>query len=66
MNEITTTISDFFTNVSVSYLIGMVLIVIFIAKKLIKWAIFFAVLMFFVLPYLDEQGYLDSVKGLFT
>jgi hypothetical protein len=66
MNEITTTISDFFANVSVSYLIGMVLIVIFIAKKLIKWAIVFAVLMFFVLPYLDEQGYLDSVKGLFT
>ena len=66
MNEITTTISYFFANVSVSYLIGMVLIVIFIAKKLIKWAIIFAVLMFFVLPYLDEQGYLDSVKGLFT
>ena len=66
MNEITTTISDFFANVSVSYLIGMVLIVIFIAKKLIKWAIIFAVLMFFVLPYLDEQGYLDSVKELFT
>ena len=66
MNEITTTISDFFANVSVSYLIGMVLIVIFIAKKLIKWAIVFAVLMFFVLPYLDEQGYLDSVKELFT
>jgi hypothetical protein len=44
----------------------MVLIVIFIAKKLIKWAIFFAVLMFFVLPYLDEQGYLDSVKGFFS
>jgi uncharacterized membrane protein len=66
MNEITTTISDFFANVSVSYLIGMVLIVIFIAKKLIKWAIIFGVVMFFVLPYLDEQGYLDSVKGLFT
>jgi hypothetical protein len=66
MNEISTTISEFFANVSVSYVIGMVLIVIFIAKKLIKWAIVFAVLMFFVLPYLDEQGYLDSVKGLFT
>jgi hypothetical protein len=66
MNEITTTISDFFANVSVSYLLGMVLIVIFLVKKLIKWAIVFAVLMFFVLPYLDEQGYLDSVKGLFT
>jgi len=66
MSDISTTISEFFANVSVSYLIGMVLIVIFIAKKLIKWAIVFAVLMFFVLPYLDEQGYLDSVKGLFT
>jgi len=66
MTEITTTISDFFANVSVSYLLGMVLIVIFLVKKLIKWAIVFAVLMFFVLPYLDEQGYLDSVKGLFT
>lgn len=66
MNEISTTISDFISSVSISYLIGLVLIVIFIAKKLIKWAIVFAVLMFFVLPYLDEQGYLDSVKGLFT
>jgi hypothetical protein len=66
MTEITTVISDFFANASVSYLLGMVLIVIFLVKKLIKWAIVFAVLMFFVLPYLDEQGYLDSVKGLFT
>jgi hypothetical protein len=66
MNDITTTISDFFANVSTSYLIGMVLIVIFLVKKLIKWAIVFAVLMFFVLPYLDEQGYLDSVKGIFS
>jgi len=66
MTEITTAISDFFANASVSYLLGMVLIVIFLVKKLIKWAIVFAVLMFFVLPYLDEQGYLDSVKGLFT
>ena len=66
MNDITTTISDFFSNVSMSYLIGMVLIVIFLVKKLIKWAIVFAVLMFFVLPYLDEQGYLDSVKGIIS
>lgn len=66
MSDITTTISDFFANVSMSYLIGMVLIVIFLVKKLIKWAIVFAVLMFFVLPYLDEQGYLDSVKGIFS
>lgn len=66
MNELSTTISDFFANASISYLLGIVLVVIFIAKKLIKWAIIFAVLMFFVIPYLDEQGYLDSVKGLFN
>lgn len=66
MNEITTTISDFFGSNSISYLLGLVFIVIFVAKKLIKWAIVVAVLMFFVLPYLDEQGYLDSIKGLFT
>ena len=66
MNDFLTTISDFFASFSTTYLIGMVLIVIFLVKKLIKWAIFFAVLMFFVLPYLDEQGYLDSVKGFFN
>lgn len=66
MSDFVTTVSDFFSSVSPSYLIGMVLIVIFLAKKLIKWAIVFAVLMFFVLPYLDEQGYLDSIKGMFT
>jgi hypothetical protein len=66
MNDLVTTITEFFSGISTSYLIGMVLIVIFLAKKLIKWAIVFAVLMFFVLPYLDEQGYLDSIKGMFT
>jgi hypothetical protein len=65
-NNFLNTIADSISSVPVSYILGIVLIVIFIAKKLIKWAIVFAVLMFFVLPYLDEQGYLDSVKGLFT
>ncbi len=66
MNEVTTMFSDLFSSVPASYLLGTVLVIIFIAKKLVKWAIVFAVLMFFVLPYLDEQGYLDSVKGLFS
>jgi hypothetical protein len=66
MNEITSMFSDFFSSVPVSYLLGIVLVVVFIAKKLVKWAIIFAVLMFFVLPYLDEQGYLDSIKGIFS
>jgi hypothetical protein len=66
MNEVTTMFSDLFSSVPASYLLGIVLVIIFIAKKLVKWAIVFAVLMFFVLPYLDDQGYLDSVKGLFS
>lgn len=66
MNDLMTTVSDFFSSVSTSYLIGAALILIFLAKKLIKWAIFFALLMFFVLPYLDEQGYLEPIKDLFS
>ena len=66
MNEITTMFSDLFSNAPISYVLGIVLVVVFLAKKLLKWAIVFAVLMFFVLPYLDEQGYLDSIKGIFS
>jgi uncharacterized membrane protein len=66
MNDITTMFTDLFSTAPISYVLGIVLVVIFLAKKLIKWAIIFAVLMFFVLPYLDEQGYLDPVKGLFS
>jgi hypothetical protein len=66
MNSITPTIYDSFSSLPISYILGIVLVVVFIAKKLVKWAIIFAVLMFFVLPYLDAQGYLDSLKGLFN
>jgi len=66
MNDITTMFTDLFSTAPISYIIGIVLVIIFLAKKLIKWAIVFAVLMFFVLPYLDEQGYLDSIKGIFS
>ena len=66
MNEIITMFTDSFSSVPASYLLGIVLVVVFMAKKLVKWAIIFAVLMFFVLPYLDAQGYLDSIKGIFS
>lgn len=66
MNDVTTMFTDLFNSAPISYILGIVLVVVFIAKKLIKWAIVFAVLMFFVLPYLDEQGYLDSIKGIFS
>ena len=66
MNQITTMFQDYFSTMPFSYILGIVLVVVFIAKKLVKWAIIFAVLMFFVLPYLDAQGYLDSIKDLFN
>ena len=65
MNELTTMFQDYFSAMPISYILGIVLVVVFIAKKLVKWAIIFAVLMFFVLPYLDAQGYLDSIKSIF-
>lgn len=66
MSEIISMFTDSFASIPVSYLLGIVLVVVFIAKKLLKWAIIFAVITFFVLPYLDEQGYLDSIKGIFS
>ena len=64
MNDITTMFTDLFSSAPISYILGIVLVAVFIAKKLIKWAIIIAILMFFVLPYLDEQGYLDSIKSM--
>ncbi len=64
MNDLVNSVMDFFTSLSLTQILGIVLIVVFLTKKLLKWAIIFAVLMFFVLPYLDEQGYLDQIKSV--
>jgi hypothetical protein len=64
MNDIITSITDALAQIPLSYGLGAILVIVFLAKKLIKWAIIFAILMFFVLPYLDEQGYLDSIKSI--
>ena len=64
MNGIMTSITDALAQIPLSYGLGAILVIVFLAKKLIKWAIIFAILMFFVLPYLDEQGYLDSIKSM--
>ncbi|MSZ79180.1 MAG: hypothetical protein F2678_04015, partial [Actinobacteria bacterium] len=63
MSDIFTTIREALSQVPISYALGAILVVVFLAKKLIKWAIIFAILMFFLLPYLDQQGYLDSIKS---
>lgn len=64
MNELVTTVTDYFASFSLVQVFGIVLVIVFILKKLLKWAIIFAILMFFVLPYLDAQGYLDQIKSL--
>jgi hypothetical protein len=64
MNELVTTVTDYFSSFSLVQVLGIVLVIVFLIKKLLKWAIIFAILMFFVLPYLDAQGYLDQIKSL--
>jgi len=64
MNELVATVTDYFASFSLVQVLGIVLVIVFSLKKLLKWAIIFAILMFFVLPYLDAQGYLDQIKSL--
>ena len=64
MNEIITSVTNFFTTLALQQILGIVLVIVFLTKKLLKWAIIVGVLMFFVLPYLDKQGYLDQIKSL--
>ena len=64
MNELVTTVTNYFASFSLVQVLGIVLVIVFLLKKLLKWAIIFAILMFFVLPYLDAQGYLDQIKSL--
>jgi hypothetical protein len=64
MNELVTTVTNYFAAFSLVQIVGIVLVIVFILKKLLKWAIIFAILMFFVLPYLDAQGYLNQIKSL--
>jgi hypothetical protein len=66
MNDLISTVTNFFTSLAIPQLLGIVLVVVFLFKKLLKWAIIFAILMFFVLPYLDAQGYLDQIKSLIS
>ena len=66
MNELISTVTNFFTSLAIPQLLGIVLVAVFLFKKLLKWAIVFAILIFFVLPYLDAQGYLDQIKSFIS
>lgn len=64
MNDLVTQAQNFLESFSVLNWLGIVLVVFFLAKKLIKWAVIIGLLLVVVLPYLDQQGYLDSIKSL--
>lgn len=64
MNDLITQAQTFLESFSVLNWLGIVLVVFFLAKKLIKWAVIIGLLLVVVLPYLDQQGYLDSIKSL--
>lgn len=51
-------ITDTFTPVQIA---GAVLVALFLFKKLVKWAIIVGTL-FVLLPYLNENGGLDSIR----
>lgn len=64
MSDVIEQAKSFLEAFSVLNWLGVVLIVFFLAKKLIKWAVIIGLLLVVVLPYLDKQGYLESVKSL--
>ena len=64
MNDLITQAQNFLESFSVLNWLGIVIVVFFLAKKLIKWAVIIGLLLVVVLPYLDQQGYLDSIKSL--
>jgi ABC-type protease/lipase transport system fused ATPase/permease subunit len=63
MSDLITQAKDFLGTFTILNWLGIVLVVFFLAKKLIKWAVLFGLLVVVVLPYLDEQGYLDPIKS---
>lgn len=64
MNDLLTSVTNFFSTLTLPQILGIVLVIVFLTKKLLKWAIVVGVLMFFVLPYLDDQGFLEPIKSL--
>lgn len=54
---------DLLNQITPLHIVGIVLVVLFIVKKLVKWAIILGALFIVVLPYLDNNGYLDTIKS---
>ena len=59
MQDYLNQITDTFTPVQIA---GAVVVALFLFKKLVKWAIIIGAL-FVLIPYLNDNGYLDSIKS---
>lgn len=53
---------EFLNGVTPLQILGVVLVALFLFKKLIKWAIILGALFIVVIPYLNENGVLDRIK----
>lgn len=59
----TSQITDLLNNVTPTQILGVLLVVIFLFKKLIKWAVILGVLFIVVLPYVENSAAFDSIKS---
>ena len=54
---------DFLSQLSGVQIVGIVFVAIFIAKKLLKWAIIVGILLVVVYPYLTDSGTFEQVRN---
>ncbi len=53
---------EFLTQLSPIQIVGIIFVAIFIAKKLLKWAIIVGILLVVAVPYLTESGTFEQVR----
>ncbi len=53
---------DFLSNVTPMQIVGVAFVVIFLFKKLIKWAIILGALFIVVIPYLNDNGTIEQIR----
>jgi hypothetical protein len=53
---------DILSGITPLQIVGVVLVALFLFKKLIKWAIILGALFIVVIPYLNDNGIIDQLK----
>jgi len=59
----TSQITDLLNCVTPTQILGVLLVVIFLFKKLVKWAVILGVLFIVVLPYVENSTAFESLKA---